>query len=631
MNDRYVRTRLAVVAATVLLGTTCGGFTALAAPAANPAGTGDGVAIGTGSWAPKAENVAIGAGTRIEYYGGVGQPSTGDIVIGGDAHTNNYADQGGGIAIGHKAFAENPVGSQELAYDFGQSGMTASGTAGPHPENMVTGIAIGKDAYTRSGSVMVSTHNYRGNIGDITVDTGSVANMRNYNIKTDATTVGTNSFNNASFGVVNGAYSAITGKDYSKNFGATITGSLNSIESETVANNDAGVANSIVGLANRTHNTNGSLIFGAGNEITNSIGSLSAPSGGAPSPKDLADTLRTAVQNADGGGSTLAMGMGNKADYTLGSQLSGVNNTLKGTSAASVSKYNLLNGYKNTGTDVNHVSVVGSENTISNTDNAIVMGDKRTLTNANGSIILGSGNSALTTSVGNAVSVGYNANVLQAGGVAIGANSVASVAAGAVGYDPHTGGVSSNSSSTWKATDAAVSVGNGTTVTRQITGVAAGTNDTDAVNVAQLKRVIAGTTIVDNTLVNRLGNRVNRVGAGAAALAALHPLAFDPDYKWDFAAGYGNYAGANAMAVGAYYRPNEDIMFSMGGSFGGGENMMNAGVSFKLGQGTHVKRSASELSKEVEELKAIVKAQSEEIQALRANQEALAQAVAIQK
>ena len=179
MNERYVRTRLAVVAATVLLGTTCGGFTALAAPAANPAGTGDGVAIGTGSWAPKAENVAIGAGTRIEYYGGVGQPSTGDIVIGGDAHTNNYADQGGGIAIGHKAFAENPVGSQELAYDFGQSGMTASGTAGPHPENMVTGIAIGKDAYTRSGSVMVSTHNYRGNIGDITVDTGSVANMRN--------------------------------------------------------------------------------------------------------------------------------------------------------------------------------------------------------------------------------------------------------------------------------------------------------------------------------------------------------------------------------------------------------------------------------------------------------------------
>ena len=108
-------------------------------------------------------------------------------------------------------------------------------------------------------------------------------------------------------------------------------------------------------------------------------------------------------------------------------------------------------------------------------------------------------------------------------------------------------------------------------------------------------------------------------------------MAFDPDYKWDFAAGYGNYAGANAMAVGAYYRPNEDIMFSMGGSFGGGENMMNAGVSFKLGQETHVKRSASELSKEVEELKAIVKAQSEEIQTLRANQEALAQAVATQK
>ena len=99
--------------------------------------------------------------------------------------------------------------------------------------------------------------------------------------------------------------------------------------------------------------------------------------------------------------------------------------------------------------------------------------------------------------------------------------------------------------------------------------------------------------------IGELGNRVDRVGAGAAALAALHPLDFDPDDKWDFAAGYGNYSGANAVAIGAYYRPNEDTMFSVGGSFGGGENMVNAGVSVKLGQGNNVSTSKVAMAKDM--------------------------------
>jgi archaellum component FlaC len=103
--------------------------------------------------------------------------------------------------------------------------------------------------------------------------------------------------------------------------------------------------------------------------------------------------------------------------------------------------------------------------------------------------------------------------------------------------------------------------------------------------------------------VNKLDNRVDRVGAGAAALAALHPLDFDPDAKWDFAAGYGNYRGANAVAVGAFYRANEDTMFSVGGSFGGGENMVNAGVSFKLGGGSHVSTSKVAMAKEIKDLR----------------------------
>ena len=106
--------------------------------------------------------------------------------------------------------------------------------------------------------------------------------------------------------------------------------------------------------------------------------------------------------------------------------------------------------------------------------------------------------------------------------------------------------------------------------------------------------------------IGELGNRVDRVGAGAAALAALHPLDFDPDDKWDFAAGYGNYSGANAVAIGAYYRPNEDTMFSVGGSFGGGENMVNAGVSVKLGQGNNVTTSKIAMAKEIKDLRAEV-------------------------
>ena len=138
-----------------------------------------------------------------------------------------------------------------------------------------------------------------------------------------------------------------------------------------------------------------------------------------------------------------------------------------------------------------------------------------------------------------------------------------------------------------------------------IEGVAPGKiskDSTDAVNGSQL--YAAGQAISNlGGAVNKLGTRVDRVGAGSAALAALHPLDFDPDDKWDFAAGYGHYRGANAAAVGAYYRPNEDTMFSIGGSFGGGENMFNAGVSIKLGQGNHISTSRVAMAKEIEAMR----------------------------
>ena len=140
---------------------------------------------------------------------------------------------------------------------------------------------------------------------------------------------------------------------------------------------------------------------------------------------------------------------------------------------------------------------------------------------------------------------------------------------------------------------------------KQVTHVAAGDiseKSTDAVNGSQL--FATNQQVAQNAQsINKLGNRINKVGAGAAALAALHPLDFDPDDKWDFAAGYGNYNGENAAAIGAYYRPNEDTMFSVGGSFGNGENMVNAGVSLKLGQGNHVSTSKVAMAKEIKDLR----------------------------
>ena len=103
--------------------------------------------------------------------------------------------------------------------------------------------------------------------------------------------------------------------------------------------------------------------------------------------------------------------------------------------------------------------------------------------------------------------------------------------------------------------------------------------------------------------VGELDSRIDEVGAGAAALAALHPLDFDPDDKWDFAAGYGNYRGENAVAIGAFYRPNEDTMFSVGGTVGNDDNMVNAGVSFKIGQGNGVSTSRVAMAKEIKDLR----------------------------
>ena len=818
MNKR--KRLLTVLINGVLLSSLC-----MVASAADTAtGSGNGVAYGTGSNAPKAENVAIGKDAKIAYSGGVGQPSTGDIVIGGGAHTNNYIDQGGGIAIGANSFVENMVGGFERAFDFKQAGYNSL-FGFPYglpqdPTKMVTGVAIGQNTYARSGSVMLGTHNYKGKLGDVDVDS---AHTKDNNGHLFSTTVGANSYSNGLFSSVVGSYSIASSKysassgNETKNFGSTITGALNSIESASSSSRYAGIANSIVGVANRTNNSNGSLVFGAGNEITNSITSISgAPTSGGDNPNELRNSVKNAVKVAKGGGATMAFGGGNKADYTLRTSMIGINNTVTGADGAE-SADNLVMGVGNTASNVQHLTAIGSKNTVSDAKNTVIVGDNRKVTGANNSVIIGSSDAETTTTVNDAVAIGHNTEVSAEGGVALGSKSKATVAAGAAGYDISTKAASTDTSSTWKATAAAVSVGDvANDVTRQITSVAAGTNDTDAVNVAQLKKVetkistveadakkhttvVAGanTTVTPGTNANggaeykvavnkdlvemssanfgkatdnvrsridkdrasffngsenigisptgvqientdtleqakfdkygmyasegnttvyyttngisagdqkinnvkagvadtdavnvsqlkrlqdqiaasssvttvtagdhikvtptvngnthdykvsladdiadqitnnttninkntndiknikgdlsKIDKRVDKSVAGAAALAALHPLDFDPDAKWDFAAGYGHYRSGNAAALGAFYRPNEDVQLSVGSTVGSDETVFNAGLSVKVGAHSGVSRSRVAIGKEVLALKKTVAEQNAQIQKL---------------
>ena len=599
---------------------------AMAAPDTS-IGTGNGVAYGTGSDAPKIENVAIGNNAKIGYTNGA-SAATGDIVVGKDANINNYASQGGSVAIGKNAKIENMAGGVEASFALGQttySGNWFSSARIPaDPTKVVGSVAIGDNTFARTGSTMIGSHNYRGDLGDTTVDTSTT---RKYALNAYATTVGANSFSNGAFTTSTGTYNIIS-SEYNggrmanpvKNLGATINGSLNSIESKTANNYYSGVANSIVGTANRTFNSNGSIIMGAGNEITNSVKSIyGAPDDGGNSAKELAGKFRTAVKESNGGGATMAFGGGNKADYTLRTSMLGINNTVTGANRAE-SADNLVMGVGNTASNVQHLTAIGSKNTVSDAKNTLVFGDNRTVTGANNAVIIGSSDAATTTTVHDVVAIGHNTDVSTEGGVALGSGSKATVAAGAVGYDILINAPSTNTSATWKSTASAVSVGDvGNNVTRQITSVAAGTNDTDAVNVAQLKQLrnnIGGDITNINGTVSRLDKRVNKAVAGSAALAALHPLDFDPDAKWDFAAGYGHYHNGNAAALGAFYRPNEDVQLSVGSTLGNGETVVNAGLSVKVGAHSNVSRSRVAIGKEVLELKKTVALQNAQIQKL---------------
>ena len=902
--------------------------------------------------APNDLNVTIGKGAHVSVWNGVsGQTISGDIAVGPNAHawngeyTYEYTYENG------KGFVAPRIGTKEYMMDFGQGAVEAvsdpwilflkkTNYKVADGSKIAGSIAIGKNTVARTGSVMLADHSYTGNLGDIEINP---ANAMTYNDGIYSTTLGAGAYNSGSLAAVTGALSIASGKD-TKNTGATIYGSLNSIESATSNSIYSGVASSVLGFANRTQNANAALIWGTGNEVTNSIEKVGIDTNwNNVSVAEAQQKAIKAMQSSDyAGGSVMAIGGGNKADYAKYSQLTGVQNKVTGTEAKAA-KYDFVNGYQNTVSNASDVTVIGIKNEVKADGNKVI-GDNHKVSGKD-NVIFGSADQLTETTVNNAVVLGHNAKVTGEGGVALGAGSVAdranavsvgskgaerqiiNVAAGTADTDAvnvsqlnavateagkHTtlsNGKNTTVESTVKdgQTDYKVNVAgdltditsvangdskinlnkdsiiisngnkyfaitnsgigmsyigadysaksimlgeNGTTISgglnvagSKITGVAAGEvskTSTDAINGSQLHQtnenvaaldkrvtqneadiaqnkadiaqnkadiaqnkadiaqnkadiaqnkadiaqnkadiaqnkadiatnkanieknandiatnkqnidklntrvdgveklakqhttvtagdniavtettntdggknynvkladnitvnsvtantfkadqtvmdkdglkvgdkvsvtataVTAGKTsisdegvkvgdktyindkglnangqnitnvadgkvekdskdainggqlhqakadinnridgvenqVVSNTnRINQLGSRVNKVGAGAAALAALHPMDFDPDDKLTFSAGYGNYGGENAAAIGAYYRPDEKVMFSVAGTVGNGENMVNAGVSFALDRTNHVSNSRTALAREVIDLR----------------------------
>ena len=808
------------------------------------------------------------------------------VMIGHNA--NATVDGGAAIGAGSVAVIDKGAVGYDPANGDHQNDTTGTwkstaaavsvGDASKHMTRQITGVAAGtedtdavnvaqlKQAQTKYYSVNEKTPNV---FGDAAKEYAQYLNDDNKGAKEFAgLAAGYMTYAGGIASTVTGSFSGIMneaaqpGSNDFRGAAALSYGMFNLNDNTSASQPFSGVANSIVGQANVTTDSNAAMVYGAGNSVTNSYRAIDVQKAGAimqglKDPRQLNEALKAAVPTS--GAQVMVMGGGNTVDKAYMTQVVGVGNTVTGSDKEYVegtsTQLNYVDGFYNKVENGKNDYVIGSHNTLTSSSvdtnkSNLVLGDNHKLTDRTNNVILGSADDELTTSASDAVLIGHNADVKVDGGVALGSGSVASTDKDVEGYDPLKKGASESSDKAWKSSWAAVSVGDGTH-TRQITGVAAGFADTDAVNVAQLKSVASlpvhiysggkassgsytagslvatptisslqfdfgdglkadevdaeggkrvlvsldkdalkgdpdfkgdkgdkgdtgeqgpkgekgdtgatgaqgeqgpkgekgdtgakgdkgdkgdtgapgkdgkdgkdggvGTVVGDDTnitvantetdatkpanykvslnkaitvdkvtagdttissngvsiaggpsmtkdgidaagkkitnvaagtemtdavnygqlkdveskvdsntqniyhmdnRISNLDNRMNKVGAGAAALAALHPLDFDPDDKWDFAVGYGNYRNANSVALGAFYRPNEDTMFSLGTNFGNGENMFNAGLSFKIGQGgSGITTSKTAMAKKIESLENTVDQQDKKIAELEA-------------
>ena len=507
-----------------------------------------------------AVTIAAGALT-LGSTPGISWAADKDIVDKGGqpiAYDISPANDGTNIAIGKNAKVFIGGGTQESMLSFGET-VKGSYSMNIHDnnhakQNLPEAIAVGTNSYARTGAIEIGAHTLAENkisIGDTTAD-----QLRQFGVA--STTLGTNSYTGGGFATTIGSYNVQTNQYEAKNFWdtlgnatknafSTVIGTFNSNESMT-GSSSSGVANMISGMANKVTNSNGAIVMGAGNSVKESSSYIDASpySTHFDSVADMQKALMDGVASS-AGGATLVIGGANSAEKTQNSQIMGVGNSMKSTTDEKV-QYNYLDGFNSSITDASHVKVLGQSVTINKgADSNTVIGDYRTVAEGQThNVIIGNADETapITTSNKDTVILGHNANATVDGGAAIGAGSVASVDKKAVGYDPSGTDHSGDTTGTWKSTAAAVSVGNKEkNLTRQITNVAAGTEDTDAVNVAQLKQARTKYYSVNEKTPNVFGDAakeyaqyLNDDNKGAKEFAGL-------------ASGYMTYAGGIASTV----------------------------------------------------------------------------------
>ena len=704
----------------------------------NTPGNGDGSAIGQGTTA-SADSVGIGKDFNFR-----GTPGTATFV-GYKAGTVINGGNYGAINLGSNNSILYGIGRMESYLGFFQQymkGIDPNDTNNPprwiliseggtpqgygdvtDTSKLPAATLIGTNIKgARTGDTMINSFNYTGAMGEGTGIRDGNAPAQSAII--NRSVIGVNSFYNGTFVTGIGAYSSATGgydvnangffaklssnASVPQNMGAVIGGSLNR-SMNTVAKSYNGIANGIMGFGNSAKDSNAALLSGVGNRVNNSTRSVEVGQdmGEAGRSVDaMVNKLTSEVFTVDSAGSTLLMGAGNEATYSIGTQVMGSRNEIKGTSYRNLKYVSIVgdgNTFNHTTSSSTYASVIGSNNTFESISNSVYMGNGKTYTKAiTDSVIIGGEGS--TDAVKSIVSLGAGSSVSTEGGVALGNKAKATTALGEIGYDPVTDAPSTETSSTWKATRAAVSIGDAENgITRQITGVAAGSEDTDMVNVAQLRQLrdqvvhlqedgdkahmslktdgsiqmkegtnlyegteyrlslkdlnVDSITYTDSTntsttktILNKQGmtimrseteqgpsitetgvdsagkniknvangtedsdginvgqltavreklpdaenaiksyfhpvsNRADKMGAGLAAISALKPLDYSEEDKWNVAAGYGNYKGKSAVALGLYYHRNEEEMMTLSGQAGNGENSFNVSYSFKLGK-----------------------------------------------
>ena len=546
----------------------------------------------SGSASHAGRKAALLAAAALMASGMFGMAEAADKdIVKGDGVEIKYdispTNDGTNIAVGKNAKVFIGGGTQESMLSFGEKVNEGFFSMHIHDnnhakQNLPEAIAVGTNSYARTGAIEIGAHTLAEKqiaIGDTTAD-----KLRQFGVA--STTLGTNSYTGGGFATTIGSYNVQTSpyeaKDKwdtlgnaTKNAFSTVIGTFNSNESMT-GSSSSGVANIISGMANKVTSSNGAIVMGAGNSVKESSGYIDASpySTHFDSVADMQKALMEGVASS-AGGATLVIGGGNSAEKTQNSQIMGVGNSMKSTTYKKV-QYNYLDGFNSSITDASHVKVLGQGVTINKgADSNTVIGDYRTVAEGQThNVIIGNADekTPITTSNKDTVILGHNANAKVDGGVALGAGSVASREAGVPGYDPSTKADSTENPATWKATDAAVSVGKEDgTMTRQITGVAAGTKATDAVNVAQLKAAQTHFYSVNST-DEKAGNYNNDGAKGKNSLAA----------------GVGALAnGNNSVAIGTKAKAQNDAL-AVGEKASAGNTGIAIGMNANAGYGQNM-------------------------------------------